>query len=225
LRDLTTSLFDFFLKYFEQVVNTKKTTLSSTTVEATVYDITGAIAYSTAWRSLTFEAKTTTSVGSVPLFTTINKQPMYFLLLKLQDSTRALVSRNFYWLHPTPGSYGQLAGHFRSTKIPVAVSAHATISGHTYKIRVQVANRNGNTGHTGATVVAFALQFSVVDRHSSGTDTRILPVTYSDNWFSLVPDETAVVDISFQVKKRTISPKLMLRGWNVADTEVTFTIG
>lgn len=206
-------------------MNTKKTTLSSTTVEATVYDITGAIAYSTAWRSLTFEAKTTTSVGSVPLFKTINKQPMYFLLLKLQDSTRALVSRNFYWLHPTPGSYGQLAGHFRSTKIPVAISAHATISGNTYKIRVQVANRKGNTGNTGATVVAFALQFSVVDRNSSGTDTRILPVTYSDNWFSLVPDETAVVDISFQVKRRTISPKLMLRGWNVADTEVTFTTG
>ncbi|KAK4803583.1 hypothetical protein SAY86_003400 [Trapa natans] len=64
--------------------------------------------------------------------------------------------------------------------------------------------------------VAFFLHFSVhatkTDREV-GEDTRILPVHYSDNYFSLVPGEVMRVKISFEAP-RGVSPRVTLGGWN-----------
>ncbi|KAL1195384.1 Mannosylglycoprotein endo-beta-mannosidase [Cardamine amara subsp. amara] len=63
--------------------------------------------------------------------------------------------------------------------------------------------------------VAFFLRFSVHNTETEKQDTRILPVHYSDNYFSLVPGESMSLKISFAapagIKK---SPRVMLRGWN-----------
>ncbi|KAK7344233.1 hypothetical protein VNO77_13609 [Canavalia gladiata] len=64
--------------------------------------------------------------------------------------------------------------------------------------------------------VAFFLHFSVhaANRdHKEGEDTRILPVHYSDNYFSLVPGETMTIKISFEVPPG-VSPRVTLHGWN-----------
>ncbi|XP_015875205.2 mannosylglycoprotein endo-beta-mannosidase [Ziziphus jujuba] len=64
--------------------------------------------------------------------------------------------------------------------------------------------------------VAFFLHFSV---HSSktvqkeGEDTRILPVHYSDNYFSLVPGESLPIKITFEVPPG-VTPRITLKGWN-----------
>jgi len=80
------------------------------------------------------------------LFKSINKQPVYFLLLKLSNSSQALVSRNFYWLHPTPGNYKQLGQAYRSNKIDVLTTATAIINEGSYKIQVVVKNGEKPTG-------------------------------------------------------------------------------
>lgn len=73
------------------------------------------------------------------------------------------------------------------------------------------------------TGVAFFLQFSV---HASkkdlkeGEDTRILPVHYSDNYFSLVPGEVMPITLSFEVPSG-VTPKVELRGWNY---HATYTV-
>ncbi|KAI3770655.1 hypothetical protein L6452_01796 [Arctium lappa] len=64
--------------------------------------------------------------------------------------------------------------------------------------------------------VAFFLNFSVhasTQNHRKGEDTRILPVHYSDNYFSLVPGEEMAVTISFEVPEG-IAPRVSLQGWN-----------
>ncbi|KAJ0734584.1 putative mannosylglycoprotein endo-beta-mannosidase [Helianthus annuus] len=64
--------------------------------------------------------------------------------------------------------------------------------------------------------VAFFLSFSVHSTkqdHQTGEDTRILPVHYSDNYFSLVPGEEMAVTISFEVPKG-VTPRVSLHGWN-----------
>lgn len=66
--------------------------------------------------------------------------------------------------------------------------------------------------------VAFFLHFSVHTSESSTdgeeyNDTRILPVHYSDNYFSLTPGENMAVDISFEAPQGS-SPRVVLRGWN-----------
>ncbi|KAJ7977977.1 mannosylglycoprotein endo-beta-mannosidase [Quillaja saponaria] len=64
--------------------------------------------------------------------------------------------------------------------------------------------------------VAFFLNFSVhasKTNHKEGEDTRILPVHYSDNYFSLVPGESMSVKISFEVPAG-VTPRVTLHGWN-----------
>ncbi|KAI3676074.1 hypothetical protein L1987_85672 [Smallanthus sonchifolius] len=64
--------------------------------------------------------------------------------------------------------------------------------------------------------VAFFLNFSVhssIQDYKKGEDTRILPVHYSDNYFSLVPGEKMTVTISFEVPKG-VTPRVSLHGWN-----------
>lgn len=65
--------------------------------------------------------------------------------------------------------------------------------------------------------VAFFLHFSVhasKKEHKEGEDTRILPVHYSDNYFSLVPGETMPITISFKVPPG-VTPRVTLNGWNI----------
>lgn len=64
--------------------------------------------------------------------------------------------------------------------------------------------------------VAFFLHFSVHASsrdHKVGEDTRILPVHYSDNYFSLVPGETTTIKISFEAPQG-VAPRVTLNGWN-----------
>ncbi|KAL1549601.1 mannosylglycoprotein endo-beta-mannosidase [Salvia divinorum] len=63
------------------------------------------------------------------------------------------------------------------------------------------------------TGVAFFLQLSV---HASGEDkkdTRILPIHYSDNYFSVVPGEVMTVILNFDVPEG-VTPRVMINGWN-----------
>ncbi|KAJ4968702.1 hypothetical protein NE237_015403 [Protea cynaroides] len=64
------------------------------------------------------------------------------------------------------------------------------------------------------TGVAFFFHFSV---HTTNTDkkgdTRILPVHYSDNYFSLVPEETMHINIAFDAPPNE-TPRVTLHGWN-----------
>ncbi|MED6220111.1 hypothetical protein PIB30_041737 [Stylosanthes scabra] len=67
--------------------------------------------------------------------------------------------------------------------------------------------------------VAFFLKFSVhasKKEHKEGEDTRILPVHYSDNYFSLVPGEAMTVEISFEVPQG-VTPRVTLQGWNYSE--------
>ncbi|XP_031270159.1 mannosylglycoprotein endo-beta-mannosidase-like [Pistacia vera] len=64
--------------------------------------------------------------------------------------------------------------------------------------------------------VAFFLHFSIhasSREHKEGEDTRILPVHYSDNYFSLVPGEQIPIKITFEVP-HGVTPRVTLQGWN-----------
>ncbi|XP_020108035.1 mannosylglycoprotein endo-beta-mannosidase isoform X3 [Ananas comosus] len=68
--------------------------------------------------------------------------------------------------------------------------------------------------------VAFFLHFSVhavKKEWGSYEDTRILPVHYTDNYFSLVPGEEMAIDVSFEVPQGT-TPRIALRGWNYPES-------
>ncbi|KAG0622089.1 hypothetical protein M758_3G071400 [Ceratodon purpureus] len=203
--------------YNIEIVNTGRESLSDHIVEASVFDVNGENPHTDTFKRLAVPAKTTTTVGNVPLFTSIDDHPMYFLLLKCLTSSGELVSRNFYWLHPVGGSYSQLAGDFRTRKIPIKTSTTCSVNGDFYLVNIRVENSETKSD----AAVAFGLYFTVIDADSKALEKRILPVTYSDNWFSLVPNEALDVQVSFKVQNRKVRPKLLLKGWNVADTEIS----
>lgn len=89
--------------------------------------------------------------------------------------------------------------------------------------------RNFSRGHNKAKVsevngtgkgVAFFLHFSVhaskEENKKGEEDTRILPIHYSNNYFSLVPGEVMTVTISFEVPPG-VTPRVTLHGWNHHD--------
>ena len=64
--------------------------------------------------------------------------------------------------------------------------------------------------------VAFFLHFSVHALEMEcreGEDTRILPVHYTDNYFSLVPGESTSINLTFDVPPG-VTPHVILNGWN-----------
>lgn len=67
--------------------------------------------------------------------------------------------------------------------------------------------------------VAFFLHFSVHasattgQKEEEGKDTRILPVHYSDNYFSLVPGESLPIKLTFEAPPG-VTPRVTLQGWN-----------
>lgn len=64
--------------------------------------------------------------------------------------------------------------------------------------------------------VAFFVQLSVhasVKDKNDGEDARILPVHYSDNYFSLVPGEVMSVILNFDVPEG-VTPHVVINGWN-----------
>lgn len=67
--------------------------------------------------------------------------------------------------------------------------------------------------------VAFFLHFEVHDSKAEdeGGDTRILPVHYSDNYFSLVPGEAMSINLSFDAPLG-VTPKITLHGWNLSQS-------
>lgn len=255
------------------MVNTTSDELSDVAMEVSVWDLEGTCPYYEVTENLSVPSKKTVSMCEMKYPKSTDPKPVYFLLLKLYYmSDFRIISRNFYWLHLPDGDY-KLLEPYRKKKIPLKMTSDITISGSTYKVRVNVKNTskkpdNNNSLYKNNFVkiydnsdfdidltssditkpkpetgllqkfynrfsrvesesrvsevngteagVAFFLNFSVhstSQNYKKGEDTRILPVHYSDNYFSLVPGEEMTVTISFEVPKG-VTPRVSLHGWN-----------
>ncbi|XP_076932383.1 mannosylglycoprotein endo-beta-mannosidase-like [Bidens hawaiensis] len=254
---------------FIEVVNTTSTDLADVAIEVSVWDLEGTCPYYEVTEKLSVPSKKTATMFEMKYPKSTNPKPVYFLLLKLYNSSDSrIISRNFYWLHLPNGDY-KLLEPYRKKKIPLKLTSDISISGSTYNVRVIVKNMSKKPENNTALYknkfvekydervdfdfdsdvtkpeggllqklytrfsrvendsrvsevngtevgVAFFLNFSV---HSSdkddkkGEDTRILPVHYSDNYFSLVPGEEMAITLSFEVPKGA-TPRVTLHGWN-----------
>ncbi|CAA6654061.1 unnamed protein product [Spirodela intermedia] len=227
--------------YFIEVVNTTSDELQSVAVEISVWDLDGACPYYRVTEKISVPPKKVLTTVEMKYPQSKGAKPVYFLLLKLfLVSSSRVLSRNFYWLH-SPGGDFRLLEPYRRRTVPLEITSEATVQGSAYTVKMHVRNISKNpnpeiTSHgkgcdpdltqMAATErplfvngtdagVAFFLRFSVhrAQQDHEEEDTRILPVHYSDNYLSLVPGESAVVDISFEVPSG-VSPRIKLVGWN-----------
>jgi len=247
--------------FSKQVVNTTSEELSNVALEASVWDLEGIRPYYKVHENLSLLPKKVAPIVEMKYPESKNPKPVYFLLLRLYNmSDHKIISRNFYWLHPSGGDY-MLLEPYRKKKIPLKITSKVSVDESTYDIQVNVTNTSEKPDSKIPTLwysstasacgvgkehetswfnriqrcfagkndglkiseingddvgVAFFLHLSVhasKTEYKEGEDTRILPVHYSDNYFSLVPGESMLVNISFEVPQGG-TPRVALDGWN-----------
>ena len=146
--------------------------------------------------------------------------PVYFVALRLTDSTGKLVGSNFYWLSTKPETLDWAKSTWWMT--PTDSFADYTALAQLPKVKLKVTNRTERTSEDSVTHVTLenpskSLAFFVrlkVDKGVKGEE--ILPVVWQDNYISLLPGETREVTATYRATDLgTAKATVEVSGWNV----------
>lgn len=199
------------------VVNSTYEALKGMKVSAKIYDID---AKEKAAKNATLDLGADSSTKAFELSTPEGLSTTYFLKLELHDAAGKLVSDNFYWLSTkvdtldwggrtdtvyTPQKdFGDLTEVNSLPKAKLAITKSMRSNGATHWITVSVANNGGS--------VAFMVHPRLT-RGKGGDD--VVPVFWSDNYFSLLPGEKKSVTAQFDSSSLAGAlPELVVDGWN-----------
>ena len=182
------------------IVNTRLSPAPLLDVRARLFDLNA---------KLLWEKTVKTEIGAnvyrdlFPIPEPENATPVYFVKLEMSDAEGRLVSENFYWLR-TSG----VADYKALQSLPpvkLATSLEMAAQGTSRLARVKVANP---TDH-----IAFFVQLALVNGYAGD---EILPVFWSDNYFSLLPGESREITARFDSPIGvSLRPTLEIGGWNV----------
>ena len=146
--------------------------------------------------------------------------PVYFLVLRLEDSIGQIVGSNFYWLSTKQESLDWEKSNWYMT--PTASFADYTALSQLPKVKLNVTSHSqpkGNETLTHVTLenpgksLAFFVRLKV--SKSSGGD-EILPVLWQDNYISLLPGEKREITATYRTSALgAAKPHVEVSGWNV----------
>jgi hypothetical protein len=188
------------------VVNNSQVPLTGITVHARVFDLAGKLLQEKT-TTVTAQPATTTFATGLELQAAMQSAGVVLVKLELKDSSGKPVSNNFYWLADHKQDYRRMDD---------IAPASLTVTAHTAPVT------NGE-GHTTVTVVnigtapAIAVKLTVVEAESAE---RVLPAYYSDNYVSLLPSETKVLDIAYPQTAAHGTMSVNVRGWNVPPVSI-----
>jgi Exo-beta-D-glucosaminidase Ig-fold domain len=203
-----------------EVINNRPDPLADAVAHVAVYNLDGTLAYENR-TGLTDPPDTAADLG--PIDFPPGLSAVHFIQLELSDAKGELISSNFYWRalpaqpgnHAAPQSEVRLSGQYEDltalNQLP-AVALHARLDSKSpHQLALTFENPSSS----------FAVMAHVQLRRHSGE--RILPVYYSDNYFSLAPKEKKSITIEapeedFEQNQETIA----VDGWNVSVAPFTF---
>jgi len=145
--------------------------------------------------------------------------PVYFVVLRLTDSTGKLVGSNFYWLSTKPETLDWAKSNWWTT--PTDSFADYTALAQLPRLKLKVTHRTERKGGEAITHVTVenpskSLAFFVrlkVNKDTKGEE--ILPVVRQDNYISLLPGEKREVTATYRSSELgTATPVVEVRGWN-----------
>ena len=206
------------------VVNSTYEALKGMKVSARIYNI-DAKEKGSKNVALDLAADSSTKAFEVP--TPEGLSTTYFLKLELHNAAGKLISDNLYWLSTKPDTldwagrsdtvytpqkdFGDLTGLNKLPKAKVTITKSMPSNGPTHSMTVSVAN-NGDS-------VAFMVHPRLT-RGKDGDD--VVPVFWSDNYFSLLPGEKKSVTVQFDSSSLArATPELIVDGWNVEAVKAT----
>jgi exo-1,4-beta-D-glucosaminidase len=148
--------------------------------------------------------------------------PVYFLDLRVTDSTGNLVGSNFYWLSTKPETLDWSKSNWYTT--PTTSYADYSSLAQLPKVKLNVASRtehsaNSQDAVTHVTVenpsksLAFFVRLKL-DKSKGGEE--ILPVVWQDNYISLLPGEKREITAAYHAGSTGgVKPEVEISGWNV----------
>ncbi|NYF91610.1 glycoside hydrolase family 2 TIM barrel-domain containing protein [Tunturiibacter empetritectus] len=190
-----------------QVINNLDTPLESAHAHLAIYNLDGVVQYQHDF-DVSAAPSLATTLGSVEWPSTLSA--VHFVKLELRDATGKLISENFYW-RALPEHQDDLKA---LGSLPV-VTLGASVIRRDAEDKVFVTVTLQNTGKDIALMTHLQLR-----RKRSGE--RVLPVYYSDNYVSLLPNETRTITIEAATADLKGEDALVvLDGWNVGVTSAT----
>lgn len=192
-----------------QVINNLPQPLDDATAHVAVYNLDGSLAYQSDTH-VTAPADRATNLGPVNFPVALSS--VCFLKLELHDQAGKLLSTNFYW-HAQPEHPDDLTELGKLPSVTLAATGDAKVVDG---IRVLTI-----TLHNPTSSIALMAHLQLRRQHSGE---RVLPVYYSDNYVSLVPNETRVITIQADDSQFNGDGALVeLDGWNVSVTAASFS--
>jgi hypothetical protein len=182
------------------VINNQPKALEAARAVVSVYNLDGSL-QSTRDLPCNAAPSLATDLGAMEWPPSVSR--VHFIKLKLVDARGILLSDNFYWraLEQDPDNFQDL------NNLPgVILDASVTRRDAGGKCLLDVSLRN----RSGAVAVMAHLQL-----RRKGTDERVLPVYYSDNYVSLLPGESRTISIeASEADLDGDMPRVALDGWN-----------
>jgi len=168
--------------------------------------------------SLDAAADSTAKVFTVPEVQDLS--PVYFVALRLADSSGKLVGSNFYWLSTKPENLDWAKSNWWMT--PTESYADYTALSQLPKVKLRATSRTERRGEESITHVTLenpskSLAFFVrlkLDKGAKGEE--ILPVVWEDNYISLLPGEKREDTATYRSSELGVAkPVIEVSGWNV----------
>jgi exo-1,4-beta-D-glucosaminidase len=163
-------------------------------------------------------ADSTTRILTLPEISGLS--PIYFVVLRLEDSDGKVIGSNFYWLPTKPEtldwdkstwyttptlSYADFTALSQLPKVKLKVTSHSEYKAEETVTHVVVENPS--------TSLAFFVRLKI-DKGSHGEE--ILPVLWEDNYLSLLPGEKRETSATYRTSALgTATPLIEVSGWNV----------
>ena len=186
-----------------QIVNNRLAAIEAQ-VSARVIALDGR-ALGTMQRTVSVPAGQVADVPGVDLAATLTQAGAAIVALDARGADGAL-SHNVYWVANDAADWRRISA--MASQVVAISAAPAAAVGAEAHVTVTLANRGA----------APALNAKLTLLRSDGA--RILPAYYADNYVSLMPGETRMIDIAYPVAKGDAA-RVSLRGWNVIQTAAT----
>jgi len=184
------------------VVNTTREAHEGLTLRSRVVALDGRVLLERSDRVVA-AANAVTTLAELALAPILDRERLVVVRLTLEDRRGAVVSENSYW----PGRDAR--SHQRLNELspqPVELSAVRGGGTNAMSVTVTLVNR-GSAPVLSAKITAF-----------DAGGNRVLPISYSDNYVTLLPHETRRLEIRCPVVANRCE-KIALRGWDVAALE------
>ena len=200
------------------VVNSTYEALKGMKISAKIYNID---AKEKASRNAALDLAADSSTKAFELPAPEGLSTTYFLKLQLHDAAGKSASDNFYWLSTKPDTldwagrsdtvytpqkdFGDLTGLNTLPKAKLTITKSTRSNGSNQWMTVSVVNNGA--------AVAFMVHPRLT-RGKGGED--VVPVLWSDNYFSLLPGEKKSVTVQFDSSSLAgATPQLVVDGWNL----------